>query len=343
MAELQNDIDDDEIDETAQKALEIGKQLGIENPDKKVSGEEPEAVDYEIEEADDDADDKRLAKERNPDKAPRKPLSNKEKRELRKKRIADKFNEKDTEIQTLRSQLSNMASRQDQIDNRLSVADREKLDFAITNTAHQHQQAKKNYEAAFNEGDGAKATEAMSQMYETQKRYEQLQGVKQQYDRQPAAANNQPNAVLVTKAKAWADKHKTWYNPDLNSSDEDSVIARGISQALANEGLDPKSDKFWKEMDKRLIKRGIGNVDDTDEDSEDFQDDEDDKPAAKPRRRTSPPVGGGASSRSDGAGRRKITLPTAYINTLKDNGLWDDVNVRNKNITEYLKNRKQNG
>lgn len=332
MAEEQDQIDNDDIDETAVKAAEIGKIIGAEdnkNPSK------DEAPDYEIEEENDE----RIAKERTSQAgatSERKKLTTKEKRDARKRAVDRRLGEKDEINRQLQEQLNVTAARLNSFEDRFSNLDRAKVDDAIGQTKAVLAKAAQDYKAAFSEGDGDKATAAMELMHDAKTRVGQLEAWKQNNSKVTTQQNNGPDPRTVSKAKAWAAKHD-WY--DASGTDEDSEVAKSISGVLANEGFDPTTDKFWKELDKRLLKRGIIDADETDEVEED--DYEDDEPAAKkPKKRGSPPVSGG-SNRGGDAGKVKISLPTRYVNTLKENGIWDDVPRRNRVIQGYLKARRE--
>lgn len=332
MAEEQDQIDNDDVDETAVKAAEIGKAIGVED-NKTLKDDVP---DYEIEEESDE----RIAKEREPRAGVegRKKLSTKEKRDARKRAVDRRLNEKDSVIEQQQQQLQELAAWKNQVEGRLTNVDKGKVDDAMANLGAAYNKAKADYTSAFTEGDGEKAAAAMTAMYEHQRKFEDLQKLKQQYERAPAAPQNtMPNPKVISKAKAWAAKHD-WY--DASGTDEDSEIAKSLSQVLANEGLDPATDKFWTELDKRLVKRGV--IDATDAEDADEDDYEDEEPVAKkPKKRGSPPVSGGSNRGGDAGGKMKISLPTRYVNTLKENGIWDDVPRRNRVIQGYLKARRE--
>lgn len=329
MASAQDKIDQqNEADETTAKAKEIGNDLGVED----ASDGKEELPDYEIIEDDDST----LAKEREErPKAERKILSNKEKRDLRKKRTQERFQAKDAIIEQQQTQLQQLAGRLNEFEGRLSNVDRAKVDDMLNQSIATFNTAEKDHMDAFKEGDGEKATRSMKIMYDAQRRIDQLQPIKQQYDKQPQQRQVQnqeaPDAALIQrKAKEWASKHD-WYRAD--GSDEDSEIAKAISGKMVNEGYDPKSDDFWDELDDRLDKRGIGKLEDEDED-------EPEERAPVVKRRTAPPVSGGAK-RGDVSGKVKVSLPTAYINHLKEKGWYDDPVQRNKMIKRYQDGLKQ--
>jgi hypothetical protein len=319
-------------DDVADKAAQIGHAVGVDDmPEQK-----EEIPDYEI--IEDDADDKRIAKERNPDaNKPRKPTTTKEKREVRKQKLIAKVTAaKDQEIQDLRIQLQHVVNRQSQVDKQLTDADKQKVEENINQAASLFNAAEKNLEAAFTEGDGAKHTKATKDMYAAQKAIEYWQGVKQQYNRAPAAPTNQIDPRIIAKKEAFENENRDWYNPQ--GGDEDSEIAKGISNTLVKKGLDPASDEFWDELKNRLIDRGV--IESDDEDGTDEYEEED-KPAPQPRKRASPPVGGG-SNRDEGGGKKQVRLPAYFVDTLKQNGLWNNPEVRNKQIHEFQKLQKQN-
>lgn len=333
MAEEQDNV---EVDDVADKATLIGKELGVED---KTKGKEDDVPEYEVVE-EDDVSDERVAKEKNPaPKGERKQLSNKEKRDLRKKRVAEKFNAKDEVIAQQAAQMAAMAERLSQVEGRISNVDKAKLHDAITQTEQVYHQAERDHAQAFEENDGAKATKAMRLMYEAQRRLEQLNGLKQQEANKPVQyqpSADGPDPIVIKKGRAWAEKHD-WYKPD--EADEDSEIAKAISGTLVKEGFDPRTDDYWEELDERLASRGIG-ADETEED-------EDDKPKQRkdeqPRRRSAPPVGGSSHrGGGDGGGKVQIKLSTKFVQALKDNGKWDDLPTRNRLIKEHLAIRREN-
>lgn len=321
----------EEQDDVTEKAIEIGKAVGAIDAQE----QQEEIPDYEIIE---DDGDERLAKERtpSPDKL-RKPTTTKEKREQRKKKLIQKVTEaKDNEIASIRAELNAVLNRQSQVDKQLTDADKHKVEQALVHTQAIFNQAKKDYTAAFTEGDGEKSANALVAMSEADKRYQQLHGLKLQYDRAPAQTNNAVDPRIMARKEAFESKHSDWYNPA--GGDEDSEIAKAISAALVKKGLRPESDDFWDELENRLADRGVI---DAEEDNEDGEDDyeEDNKPAAQPKKRTSPPVGGG-SNRGDAGGKKAVKLPTYFLNTLKENGFYNNPEVRNKHINEFLKMQK---
>jgi hypothetical protein len=326
MANAQEKIEQqEEADAVADKAKEIGKDVGVEEEKKE------EIPDYEVIEE----DDKPLAKEREErPKVERKQLTNKEKRDLRKKRVAEKFQQKDAIIEQQQQAINQLTGRLNDFEGRLSNVDRAKVDDMLTAATVNFSRAEKEHMDAFKEGDAEKATRSMKAMYAAQRQIDQLKPIKQQMEtRQPMQRQESSAAdpVVTRKANDWAAKHE-WYRAD--GSDEDSEIAKAISGKMVNEGFDPRSDDFWDELDDRLEKRGVGI-------KEDDEEDEYEERAPVVRKRASPPVSGG-SKRGDVGGKIQVTLPTAYINILKERGDWSDPVRKAKMIRRYLDGLKQN-
>lgn len=324
MDEAKEQIDHDEDDATEDKAKAIGKELGV------VEDKSDEDVpDYNIQEEPDE----RIAKQREPkddsksEKKEWKKLSSKEKRDAKKKRWTKEINQRDVIINQQQAELNHLKQWKGEVDTRLSGINRAEVDKAWNDTVAVLEKAKKDYSDSFTEGDGVKNVAALALMSDANDRLKQIRGISEQLKNSPAQTQkpNGPDPVIVNKAKAWAERHASWYNPD--GKDVDSEIAKAISGVLANEGYDPKSDDFWDELDDRVAKKMPDKFDEQEED-------DDDEPIPKAvRKRTTPPVASGAK-RGDVAGKKTVTLPTSYINMLKANGIWDDVKRRNKIIAE---------
>jgi hypothetical protein len=311
-----------EDDVIADKAAAVGKEMGVEKD------EEPE---FDIqEESEDDASIGKQRGETREAKAEREKLSNREKRHLRKKKLNDKFSEKDSIISAQQQRIDAMEARLADVDGRLHGINKAEVDKAINDTANAFSQAEKAHAESFSEGDGEKATLAMRAMYDAQRKLEQLGTLKQQVERVPVqqpVQQERPDQRIVNKAKAWAESN-AWYK--ANGGDTDSEVAKAISGALIKEGYDATSDDFWDELDDRLAKYIPEKVQTRDDE------DDEDEVVVQPKKRATPPVNGG-SKRSDLKGKKTITLPTSYINMLKANGIYDD----KEKMARILKDRER--
>ena len=72
------------------------------------------------------------------------------------------------------------------------------------------------------------------------------------YSNQAQAASS-PSATPAVpkadpKAEAWFDKNKTWFGVD----DEMTAIAYATDKKLIREGIDPRTDEYYKRLDARI-------------------------------------------------------------------------------------------
>lgn len=322
------DLEDKEDQTIEDKAEDIGRKVEAEKKDEEVIPDyDVKELDVEKESADAD-EDERIAKGKDGsehERGDRKQLSNREKRQMRKKRISEKFDAKDAIIRQQQEQLNSLAGRLNDVDGRLSTYDHSQLQKAYDESIAAFRSAEAKHSEAFSTGDGAKATLAMREMYVAQKRIDDLEAInarQQNTQRQPVRAP-QADVAVVSKATSWADRNP-WFKP--GATDDDSAIADTIASKLVKEGYDPKSDDYWDELDERLETKGVGQRDEEQE--------EERRPNKQQRR--SPPIGGGGGRGDIGNGKVQVSLPTAYINALKENGKWDDPVTRNRMIKRYI-------
>ena len=333
MADKDTQVEDDDAQtqtpaSTEDKAVEIGKKVEA------ATGKEEPVPEYEVTEegADKSPQDARLGKDRvapgaNPE---HRDLTNREKRQLKKKRIAEKFDAKDARIRQQQEQINAMAARLNEVDGRLSSYDQVQFTREWNGAVDAFAGAEKKLIEAKNNGDNAGEVAAQREWYAAQKQIEALEAFKARQAAQPRVQQpQQPDLRIVNKAKEWAERND-WFRAG-DKSDEDSVLADTIAVKLVSEGYDPRTDDYYEELDERLEKRGIG------------QRQKDDDHAPKPDTRRSPPVGGGNGRGDLGGGKVQVTLPTAYINALKENGMWDDPAKRNKMIKRYVDGLKERG
>jgi hypothetical protein len=98
-----------------------------------------------------------------------------------------------------------------------------------------------------------------------------------------------------------------------------------IDQSMAEEGWDPATQDYWKELDNRLSESLPRR----------YNDNSSEKPAQ--RRPRSVVTSGGreiASSNSGGRGNT-FTLTPDQVRAMKDAGMWDDSEKRNRMIKRY--------
>lgn len=120
--------------------------------------------------------------------------------------------------------------------------------------------------------------------------------------------------VAHALATNWALRNQSWFDPD--GTDRDSQIAKEEDIKLFNEGNKPNDPAYWVELDKRLKKRlphrygAIGQ--------------------------RTPHIGGLSQNRVNS--RNSLVVPKEYVDAMKEAGLWDDKNKRDRAIKQYKLN-----
>lgn len=104
-----------------------------------------------------------------------------------------------------------------------------------------------------------------------------------------AQSKTTASRVVARKAEQWKRRH-----PRFKTDTEFAEVARGIDRALGREGIDPETDEFWKEMDKRVGKLYPSKKKQGDEDNE-----------AEPGRRSKPPS---QNARRETDGKRAMKM-----------------------------------
>lgn len=333
----------DATEEKVKKTSEV--IMGADEP------EEP-IPDYEIEEEGEaeTKPDAKLDAESNK-KSDETKSANWHKRRRHKDRNRQDHEAKDRLLQQQRERIEEMERRFGTVDARLSSYDQQQVNQAYNNSVTAFQQAQAAYQASLQaiargEDAGAMNAKALQDMYNAQRDIDQIRDVHEKLrsgaTKQPVQQQQQADPVVVRKANAWAAKN-TWFSP--NGGNEDSEIADALAVRLVKEGYQANTDDFYDELTDRLAKRGIGVEQD---DGDDEDDDEDDAPAQRQSRqktaassvRKAPPVAG-SGGRGDMGGKVTAKVPTALINTLKQNGLWDNKEKRDRIIHAHLKMQKE--
>jgi hypothetical protein len=147
----------------------------------------------------------------------KKHLSNREKRQIRKKRLTDKFTEKDSKIfeqqrilQAQAEQIAVLSSRLTEVDGKINKIDLEALKQAYQETQRYLAHAENEYGAAFQAGDGAKATLAMKKMYDAQKRKDEIELIYKGSQAKQVSVQQPPvqDHIVAQKAQAWAAQNR---------------------------------------------------------------------------------------------------------------------------------------
>ena len=111
----------------------------------------------------------------------------------------------------------------------------------------------------------------------------------------------------------------SWYKP--NTGDERSQKVLEIDQNLANDGYNPNTLEYWRELDRRVEALDDGNT--------------------QRSGRRGPPLG---SSREHAprSTRNEVYVSPERKQAMIDAGVWDDPTARQRYLKQYAKWDKEN-
>ena len=94
---------------------------------------------------------------------------------------------------------------------------------------------------------------------------------------------------------------------------------------MAEEGWDPSTPDYWEELDNRLSERLPSR----------YNDHSNEKPAQRRPRSVVTSGGREVASSNSGGSRNTFTLTPDQVRAMKDAGMWDDSEKRNRMIKRY--------
>lgn len=293
-------IDDDDLNN------EQDEELVIVTDDQEDNQEEDERV------ARDDHDDEREAI-----------------RERRRKEKAERKERKDTAIKRDKLELDFLRKRNDDLERRLTAqeerafkSDINNIDAHYNKAVEEAKMAERVIARAVEAGNGDDVAQAMRLRDQAISRAQQLAGIKQQAERQPAPQAPSIDDMTLHHAKEFMEDH-AWYDPQ--GRDEDSAIVLAIDQSLSREGYDPRSEDYWDELRDRVAKR-VG------------------KNNKEPKARTprGGPAVGSSREHAPASTRKEIYISPERKQALIEAGVWDDPVLRSKYVKRYAEYDRNN-
>ncbi len=274
---------------------------------------------------------------------------NEDREELRRKRREEKADraarrkqaiERDkTELNFLRQRNESLEKRMFQVEKSVVGNTISTIDDRIADTIAEVKAAERIMSQAIEAGNGDDAAKAMRIRDQAMQKVQQLQVHKHQQNQvaqnlhqqsQAPAPQPGPDPEVASFAQDWVSRN-SWYDP--NAGDEASKIVLAIDQSLVEAGYNPKTEAYWRELDKRVAKRlpdvkGGGNYDD-------HQDDD------RRGQRRGPPVG---SSRDQApqSSRREVYISPERKQAMTDAGVWEDPVLRQRYLKQYAKWDREN-
>lgn len=253
--------------------------------------------------------------------------------EIRARRRAERKAKKEAQREREDSLRRELAARDEiinELQSRVAIVERAhqgseeaQLETAIKESADAYAYFKDQIAMAAQRGDGAGIADATEKMILAQRRYEDLNKVKNTYVESKVNKQQPLDPRLVNHAKSWMDKNK-WYDP--NGSDTDSRRALEIDRELAREGWNPTTPQYWEELDSR-VKKALPHRS---------------KQAYTGKSSKSVVTGSGRDSAPTGS-KSGYKLSAERVAALKESGMWDDPKQREEAIKRFKEYDRANG
>jgi len=192
-------------------------------------------------------------------------------------------------------------------------------------------------EQGVKESNGEIVAEATNRLQQVSIRRGQLLNIKQGF----VSRLNQPapmDPVVANFAKTFIEKNK-WYNP--RGGDWKSQVVLSTDQELHREGIPPTTEKYWRELAKRIKARIPNQEVEGFEVTNDDDDGDESTPPTPPKKSGKPPITGGDRTATSGAGSRDWTLSKGRVDAIKQAGKWDDPKARAQMIKYFRDFDKQ--
>lgn len=250
-----------------------------------------------------------------------------QKRRARKEYHKQVQQEKDQRLQLLQRQNQELMERLSVVERRTHGSEVARINEQLKEQEAKIMFAKNKIKEATETGNGDLLASAQEMWYEAKRDYEALDTVRKQAvtPRQSQQPIQAPDPMVQLLAANWM-KGKSWYKAGGN--DMDSQIAQRIDQSLVDEGWNPATEDYWDELDNRLQRYLPHRY--NEENDDDFQ---------QPKKRRSVVTSTGRESFS--SGKNTFVLSPEQVRAMKDAGMWDDPDKRQKMIRRYAQEARQ--
>lgn len=317
-----------------------------EEPKGRAASVQGEEDDEDASESEEGAEDERAGHAEDDDPADSK-LRAKRRRQRQKRK--ELHHRDQVELRFLRDRNERLERQFSTQDQRLTQSEVLAIDGNIRAVQDQLRQASEVYAAAVEKGDGTAASEAQQIRDDLRDGLTQLKTVRQQTvtaaqaRAQPAAAGVDPR--VAQRAREWAQENSDWFDP--NMQDEASAIAYTIEHRVMAEGrLDPSSDAYWKEVDRRIAKRlpevvGGSSEEDADEPRERTNGRGAERRTGNERKPQGPTFRTGGRERALKAG--EVYIDAGRRKAMEDSGAWEDPVLRERYMKAYQKYDREHG
>lgn len=253
-----------------------------------------------------------------------------EERRLKKQLHREKARESNHLITALRRQNQELAERLAKVEKSTTGAEMARMEKAIEDAQVQEEYAKMKLQEAIANQDGQGAVQAQDMLYQARSKRESLQHYKANAEKQftqPKQNINVPDPMVQKLAVEWMQKN-SWYDP--HARDVDSRVAKSIDETLTEEGYDPATPDYWDELDERL-KKYVPHRYNQDNDKSSFR-----------NQRPRSVVTSSGREASSGGKATEFRIAPERVAAMKEAGMWDNLELRNKMIRKFAEFDKQN-
>jgi len=245
------------------------------------------------------------------------------KRRSKKEMWKNNNRERELQLQMLKRQNDEMARRMAELERKTQYSELSQIDKQIEDENLRLEYAKMKISEAASAGDGDAMVQAQEMLYESKQRLTSLSGVKNNYTKQAQQPRQQESIDprMQQQAAKWISRND-WYKPDL--TDTDSRIAKSVDEELVKEGWNPNEADYWDELDNRLQKYLPHRYNAPAE-----------RNSSERKPRNVVGSSGREASASYGGTNRTFTLSPQQVNAIKEAGMWDNIESRNRMIRRY--------
>ena len=173
------------------------------------------------------------------------------------RKITQKYRKEESERKAAIEYAEAVQKQNKELKERLDSLDQSYVGEFGTRIDSQIQAAKAAYQKAYDEGNADEMFEAQKNLSKLALDQAQLEQSKKQMEKRAKQAEEapqqpvqapQPQAEPDPKAEAWAEKND-WFGTDQPMT----YAAFGVHrQLIEDEGFDPRSDEYYKELDRRI-------------------------------------------------------------------------------------------
>lgn len=231
--------------------------------------------------------------------------------------------ERELTIQMLKRQNDEMARRMAELERKSQYSEMSQLDKQIEDENVRLEWAKMKISEATSSGDGDALVSAQEAFFDAKEKLSRLSGVKGNFSQSMKNPNpqNGPDPRMQRNATQWIERN-SWYNPQL--ADTDSKIAKSVDEELVKEGWNPNEPEYWDELDNRLQKYLPHRYNAPAE-----------RNSSERKPRNVVGSSGREASASYGGSNRTFTLSPQQVSAIKEAGMWENIELRNRMIRRY--------